>query len=292
MAVNQFLDFLQFEKRYSAHTLKAYTTDLRDFGDFLETAYQTNNLLQTDYFQVRSWIVSLLEQNIDPKSVKRKISCLKSFFSFAMKNNLILKNPMDKVISPKSSSNLPVFIEKNALENLLSGGDFEDTFEGKRDRLILETFYCTGMRLSELLNIKIKDIDFQRSTVKVLGKRNKERIIPILNHLKSMLSDFIKDTANESNFDNFLFTTSKGKKMNPKLVYNIVYSYLSKVTTADKKSPHVLRHSFATHMLNNGSDLNAIKEILGHANLQATQVYTHNTIEKLKNIYKKAHPRA
>jgi integrase/recombinase XerC len=292
MAVNQFLDFLKFEKRYSAHTLKAYSSDLRDFLDFMNITYQTNDLLQTDFFQVRSWIVSLLEQNICPKSVKRKISCLKSFFSFAVKNNFIFKNPMDKISSPKSSEKLPVFIEKTALENLLSGGNFEDTSEGKRDRLILETFYCTGMRISELINIRVMDIDFYRSAVKVSGKRNKERIIPILPHLKAMIEEFVNTNSLVSNPENFLFTNQKGKKLNPKMVYSIVNFYLSKVTTADQRSPHVLRHSFATHMLDNGSDLNAIKEILGHSSLQATQVYTHNTIEKLKNIYKKAHPRA
>jgi integrase/recombinase XerC len=292
MPVSDFLQYLQYEKRCSSHTIAAYTKDLQSFSVYLLGQYATSKPENANYLQVRSWIVSLFESNFDAKSINRKISCLKSFFTYHIKNNFITVNPMDKVVSPKMAKKLPVFIEKNAMENLLDGLEFENNFDGRRDRLILEIFYCTGMRLSELIGVKINDIDNSRKAIKVLGKRNKERIIPLLEHLLRQIEEFVQDFHLNPFQDNYLITNAKGGKISPRMVYGIVNKYLSLVTTADKKSPHTLRHTFATHMLNNGSSLNAIKEILGHANLQATQIYTHNTIEKLKNIHKQAHPRA
>jgi integrase/recombinase XerC len=292
MHLDQFLNYLQFEKRCSSHTITAYTSDLQAFSLFLKEIYELENLQEINYQQIRSWIVSLLENNYDEKSINRKISCLKSYFNFLVKNYFIPKSPMGKVVSPKQIQKLPVFIEKQGMDNLLDGQEFEQNFEGNRDRLILEMFYCTGMRLNELINIKIPDVDFSRENVKVLGKRNKERIIPMLAHLIALIKSFLAEWHLNPIASNYLFTNAKSGKISPRLVYKIVNAYLSRATTSDKKSPHVLRHTFATHMLNNGADLNAIKEILGHANLQATQIYTHNSIERLKSIHKQAHPRA
>lgn len=209
-----------------------------------------------------------------------------------MKNGLLEKDPLIKVVTPKTSKRLPVFIGETEMKKLFTEIEFEDSFVGKRDQLILELFYSTGMRLAELIELRISAVDMSSCTLKVLGKRNKERIIPFGNNIKTLLQEYLV-SREELRFDtSHLFITEKGKKLYPKLVYGLVNSYLSTVTTASKKSPHVLRHTFATHMLNNGADLNTIKEILGHANLSATQVYTHNTIEKLKNIHKQAHPKA
>lgn len=293
MAINRFLQYLEFEKRYSAHTLTAYKGDLEEFCLFIEHEYAQKDVITANYMQIRSWLVTLIENKLSPRTVTRKISTLKSFYHYLLCHQEISINPMTKILSPKTGKKLPVFVEKEKMETLLNGKEFDNDFEGIRDRLIIELLYCTGMRLSELINIKIKDVDVYNSTVKVLGKRNKERIIPVLNHLNNLIKTYLESThpTPEENASN-LITTVKGKKVYPKLIYRTVNTYLSKITTADKKSPHVLRHTFATHMLNNGSELNAIKELLGHANLSATQVYTHNTIEKLKSIYKQAHPKA
>jgi len=244
---------------------------------------------------IRSWIVSLVSNSISSRTINRKISTLKSYYKFLLKENIVKTNPMVKIISPKTNKNIPEFVAKEKMDILFDDIEFGNDFEGTRNRLIIELFYFTGMRLTELIELKDKDIDENNQRLKVLGKRNKERIIPFSNVLLDSIKNYrlAKDKileGKESN--NYLFITSKGKKIYEKLVYRVVNSYLGKVSTLKKKSPHVLRHTFATHMLNNGADLNAIKEILGHANLSATQVYTHNTVEKLKSIYKQAHPRA
>jgi integrase/recombinase XerC len=244
---------------------------------------------------VRTWIVSLIEQDISARSVNRKLSTLKSYFKFMTKEGLVQENPMPKIQSPKTSKKLPVFVDNESMETLFSAEIFSDDFEGIRDRLILEMFYMTGIRLSELINLKDPDIDFYQQNIKVLGKRNKERLIPVSSGLIDSIKKYleIRNKSIEAVEQNdYFYVTIKGKKLYEKLAYRIVNSYLGKVSTLKKKSPHVLRHTFATHMLNNGADLNAIKEILGHSSLAATQVYTHNTIEKLKNIYNQAHPRA
>jgi integrase/recombinase XerC len=257
---------------------------------------------------IRSWLVTLMEGNISPRSVIRKITTLKSFYKFLLKEGLVTASPMKRIISPKSSKRLPVFIEKEKMETLMEQAEEKQDFSGFRDRLVLELFYSTGMRLSELVNLKEADIDFHHSALKVVGKRNKERLIPFSSKLadtikrylelkKSFTASLYKESvAGLSHADGFsttpLLITDKGAPVYPKLIYRIVTGSLMAVTTLEKRSPHVLRHTFATHLLNNGAELNAVKELLGHANLSATQVYTHNTIEKLKKVYKQAHPKA
>jgi integrase/recombinase XerC len=220
--------------------------------------------------------------------VNRKISTLKTYFKFLIREKEISESPMLKIVAPKSKKRLPIFIEENQIENLLNEVEFDEGFIGERDKLIIELFYVTGIRLSELVNIKISDVDFNNNLIKVLGKRNKERLIPLSISIVNELEFFIK----KYDLNQYLFTNLGGTKVYNKLVYRVVKKYISKISSVSKKSPHILRHTFATHMLNNGADINAIKELLGHANLSATQVYTHNTIGKLKSIYKQAHPRA
>lgn len=229
------------------------------------------------------------------RAVNRKLSTLRSFFKFLIREGYIHENPMLKVIPPRNAGKLPVFVEESQMNNLFQNVDFGGSFTGKRDKLILDLFYCTGIRLSELIQLDVDDFDYNNQTIKVLGKRNRERLIPLGHDLAHAISDYVSvrnDLNSISNKSGSLFVTSRGNRLYPRLVYRIVQKYLGLVTTLTKKSPHVLRHTFATHMLNNGSDLNAVKELLGHSSLSSTQIYTHNTIEKLKNIYKQAHPRA
>jgi integrase/recombinase XerC len=232
----------------------------------------------------------MMEEGYEPSSVHRKSSTLKSFFKFLMVNGFLEKSPMDLVPLPKRKKNLPKFIDQKSLDVLLNELEFPNNYEGKRDKLIIDLFYQTGIRQSELIELKVSDVDFSQQQIKVLGKRNKERIIPISSSLIETIKEFM--TYRKTDYVVNLILTTVGKKLYPKLVYKIVNKYLSKVTTLSQRSPHVLRHSFATHMLNNGAELNSIKELLGHVNLSATQVYTHNSMEKIKIIYKQAHPRA
>jgi integrase/recombinase XerC len=285
-----FIEYIQFEKRFSNHTLVAYTNDLGQFIQYLITTYEIDKITDINHAVIRSWVVSLMEQKIEPRSVNRKITTLKTFYKFLLRQGVVTENPMLKIQSPKTSKRLPVFVEKEGMDTLLDSIDFGDDFEGQRNKLIIDIFYYTGMRLTELVNLKQADVDLYQSQLKVLGKRNKERIIPFNPILKEQIKAYLQAKSTSNN--EFLFVTSSGTKMYDKLVYRIVNAYLSQITTVDKKSPHVLRHTFATHMLNNGADLNSIKELLGHASLSATQVYTHNTVEKLKNIHKQAHPKA
>jgi integrase/recombinase XerC len=287
---DNFIQYLQFEKRLSSHTLVAYTSDLSQFFKFLDTTYEIKNISEVNHTVIRSWIVSLMEQKNTPRSVNRKITTLKTFYKFLLRQGVLTESPMLKILSPKTSKRLPVFVEKEKMDELIDNSVFGDDFEGRRNKLIIELFYATGIRLSELINLKSADVNLHSSQLKVLGKRNKERIIPFSNELKRSIEDYL-EIKTDSDVVEF-FVSNNGKKLYEKFVYRLVNNYLSTVTTADKKSPHVLRHTFATHMLNNGADLNAIKELLGHANLSATQVYTHNTVEKLKNIHKQAHPKA
>ena len=289
MLKNKFITYLSSEKRFSEHTVKSYTTDLTQFTSFLADEFQIVDDINEIRFQIiRTWIASLLEKGVSPRSVNRKISTLKSYFKFLIREGVIVENPMMKVVAPKSKKRLPVFIEEDQIESLLNEVRFEEGFIGERNKLIIELFYVTGIRLSELINIKISDIDFQNQLIKVLGKRNKERLIPLSSSMVGELRSFIE--KNQQN--QFLFTNLDGKRLYTKLVYRLVNKYIGEISSVNKKSPHILRHTFATHMLNNGADINAIKELLGHATLSATQVYTHNTIEKLKTVYKQAHPRA
>lgn len=294
---NEFLEFIQFEKRSSNHTLVAYSNDINQLVTYLSTTYEITKIAEVNHSIIRSWIVSLMEQKISPRSVNRKITTLKTFYKFLLRQNIVTENPMLKILSPKTSKRLPIFIEKEKMDTLLDDTVFGDDFEGKRNKLIIELFYATGIRLSELINLKQSNVDLYLCQIKVLGKRNKERIIPFNTILKEQIQQYITAKANPDSPDSyrgddeFLFINKNGKQLYEKFVYRIVNTYLSQITTVNKKSPHVLRHTFATHMLNNGADLNAIKELLGHANLSATQVYTHNTVEKLKNIHKQAHPK-
>jgi integrase/recombinase XerC len=236
----------------------------------------------------------MMDNGIAPVSVHRKISCLRVFYRWLRKEGTIKTDPLEKVSLPKRKKTLPVFVSEEALDNLLDNDNFGDDFTGSRNRMIIEMLYLTGIRRSELAGLRINDIDVSGATVKVTGKRNKQRIIPLTGPFIKRLDDYVRlrNGITMTDNENWLFVTEKGNKIYDKCVYNIVKGYLSMVTTIEKKSPHILRHTFATHMLNRGADLNAIKEFLGHANLSATQVYTHNTFEKLKKIYKQAHPRA
>ena len=289
MFKNKFITYLSSEKRFSEHTIESYATDLKQFTSFLSAEFQIIDEINEISFQIiRTWIASLLEKGINPRSVNRKISTLKTYFKFLIREGELIENPMTKVVAPKSKKRLPVFIEEDQIASLLNEVEFEIGFVGQRNKLIIELFYVTGIRLSELINIKIRDVDLNNQSIKVLGKRNKERIIPLSSNVVNDLNNFIEN--NQQN--KYLFTNLDGNKLYTKLVYRLVNKYIGEISSVNKKSPHILRHTFATHMLNNGADINAIKELLGHANLSATQVYTHNTIEKLKTVYKQAHPRA
>ncbi|MFC2120236.1 tyrosine-type recombinase/integrase [Bacteroidota bacterium] len=294
MVKNLFLKYLQFEKRYSIHTLSSYETDLEQYIIFCKKNYGKQIEINTDHHLIRKWVVELIENGLSTRTVNRKISTLKSFYKFLIRNNYISINPMDKVLQPKFKKNLPYFVEEKQMDLLLDKVEFGADFSGVRDKLIIEILYCTGIRLSELINIKNNDFDNEKLTILVLGKRNKERLIPLSKNLSKELSGYINIRNREfsKGTNPYLFITDKGGVLYPKFVYRLVNKYLSFVTTIDKRSPHILRHTFATIMLNSGADLNAIKEFLGHSNLAATQIYTHTSFEKLKSIYKQAHPRA
>lgn len=297
MNIELFVKYLKYEKRYSLHTIKSYETDLTQFRNFIINQGQITDKYSDvlTYQNIRSWIVHLSQSGVSSKTVNRKLSCLKTFIKFLQRQGEIVENPMQKIISPKNKKRLPEFVQESQMEKLETNDYFSDDFSGLRDRFLIELFYNTGMRLSELINIKHIDFSESESKVKILGKRNKERICPINRYTINIYKSYIikkQDSGYSIGSQDWLFVTDRGNKLYPKFVYNTVVKYLSMVTGIDKKSPHVLRHTFATHMLNNGADLNAIKELLGHANLAATQVYTHNTFEKIKDVYKQAHPRA
>ena len=289
-----FLQYLQIEKRYSLHTVRSYLNDLDQFQSFLSEKGLADGLATVTSHDIRAWIVSLLDNNYSTVSVHRKISCLRVFYRYLRKDGVIKGDPLEKVVLPKKKKRLPVFVEEGALDRLLDDYNFGDNLRGIRNRTIIEMLYTTGMRRSELIGLHDSDVDLAEGTVKVTGKRNKQRIIPLLKPFTVRLKEYIgiREESFENAREGWFFVTDKGNKLYDKYVYNIVKDYLAMVTTIEKKSPHILRHTFATHMLNRGADLNSIKELLGHANLSATQIYTHNTFEKLKKIYKQAHPRA
>jgi integrase/recombinase XerC len=288
-----FLQYIRFLRQYSPNTVRSYQKDLEQFFVFIN-ASDSDEESGIDHHQIRNWVIELMETGNSARSTNRKLSALKTYFRFLMKEGFVAVNPLNKVLTPKSDKKLPVFVGEQQMNQLLDETEFGEDYSGKRNRMIIETFYNTGIRISEMINLKMPDIDFSKQTIKVLGKRNKERLIPFSANFSVMMQQYIQDreTAFSGEKDDSLFLTARGKKLYARLVYRVVRSYLTLVTTADKKSPHVLRHTFATHMLNRGADLNAIKELLGHANLSATEVYTHNTFEKLKSVYKQAHPRA
>ena len=287
--IKNFLDYLIIEKRYSVHTTVSYRNDLNQFNLYLSESYSALEFHKVEMIHVRSYMVHLLEAKLAKSTVARKVSSIKSLYKFLKKEQLISSSPVQLLETPKLDSRLPVFLKEEEVVNLFEEFKFEDSFSGKRDKMILYLFYQTGIRLSELIGLK--DVDVRNGELKVLGKRNKERIIPLSNNIQPLIDQYL-NLKDELGFKKkYFFVTDKGNKLYEKFVYRKVNHYLSMVSSKQKKSPHILRHTFATHMLNNGADLNSIKEILGHENLSATQVYTHNTFQKLKSIHKQSHPR-
>ncbi|MDO3642498.1 tyrosine-type recombinase/integrase [Mucilaginibacter sp. L3T2-6] len=304
MFIDRFIRYIKFEKRYSAHTVSAYQSDLDQFISFLNNPDnltpapnpEITHPSQITHHLVRNWMVELMNRKIIARSVNRKIATLRKYFKFLLQECIIEVNPASKITTPKIPKNLPVVVEDVKLSQLLDDSDvFSSDFKGVRDKLVIEMLFGTGMRLSELLGVKDTDVNLYEGTIKVLGKRNKERIIPVNSELKILIAEYqqLKKKQDFSGNNSLtLIVTDKGANAYPKLIYLIVQKYLSYISTQNKKSPHVLRHTFATSLLNRGADLNAIKELLGHANLSATQIYTHNSVERLKSIYKQAHPKA
>ncbi len=289
-----FLQYIIVEKRYSKLTAQAYERDLEQFFVFINTTFDIQNFQDVKHTHIRSWLASLMQNNNNAaRSVNRKISTLKSFYKYLLRQNVISSLPTTKITTPKNSKRLPSFISESSMELLLDTKDFGTTFKDKTERLIIEMLYNTGMRRAELVALSVTQIDFSNALIKILGKGNKERLMPIVPELQTLIKDYLNErTLLGFARVNQLLVTPKGEPVYEKFVYNAVKKHLATVTTQNKKSPHVLRHSFATHILNNGAQLNAVKELLGHANLAATQVYTHNTIDKLKNAFNKAHPKA
>ncbi len=292
--IREFLEYLQFQKRYSSHTIISYRNDLRGFEEFIARQFGEIALPEIKSAFIRSWLASLKEDGISSKTINRKISSLKSFFKYHLKKEAIAASPMSVISSPKSGKKLPQYVDQKDIELLFTHVEFPDTWEGATERLILLIFYNAGIRQAELLQLEQNQFDARNSTIKVLGKGNKERVIPVSNPLSTTIAAYIRDKNQRfPDLDHrYLLVSDKGKKLYPRYVYNVVKKYLSLVTTIDKKSPHILRHTFATHLTNNGADINAVKELMGHSSLAATQIYTHNSIEKLKEAFKKAHPKA
>ncbi|MBL7892833.1 MAG: tyrosine-type recombinase/integrase [Bacteroidia bacterium] len=290
---DNFLQYLQYEKRLSGHTVISYNTDLDQFISYLFENYKIETIEGVNHLLIRSWVVSQMEQKISARTINHKITALKTFYKYLLRQGVVTENPMPKIQTPKISKRLTVFVEKDNMDKLLDNVDFGDDFAGIRNQLMIELFYATGIRLAELVGLKQQNVDMYNCTIKVLGKRNKERIIPFADSLKPRIKKYLAQKAKINNIsETHFFVTEKGNKVYEKLVYRVINNYLSMITTVEKRSPHVLRHTFATHMLNNGADLNVIKELLGHSSLAATQVYTHNTVEKLKTVHKQAHPKA
>ncbi len=294
MRTESYLRYLEHEKRYSAHTLKSYTTDLLQFSAYLEAQYQLNKESKVELFHIRSWIVTLVNQKLTAKSINRKLSTLKSYFKYLQKRGDIKKNPAALVRAPKIPERLPKTIAPEKIELLLEKRFFGDDFTGRRDKLILALLFETGIRLSELIGMLVEDINWSESQIKVLGKRKKERLVHFSSSLRDDLKSYLEARKSISGAEAApqIFLTPKAKPIYPNLVHRVLKKYLPLVSTSLDRHPHILRHTFATALLNNGADLNAIKELLGHSSLAATQVYTHNSIEKMKVIYNDTHPKA
>ncbi len=289
--VQDFLQYLQFEKKYSQHTVVAYQNDLEQFTAYLASAYDAPSLPNIKAPLVRSWLAELKGDELTNKSLNRKISTLKSFFKYLLKRGILPQTPMTTIISPKVNQRLPQFIDETDIKNYFENATFSDDHTGRTEELVLKLFYETGMRLSELINLTESSIDAHYCSLRLLGKGNKERIIPISKKLLAHVHQYLSEKPAVQPGVKQVFTTEKGKPFAPKTIYNFVKAHLTGATTIEKKSPHILRHSFATHLMNNGAELNAVKELLGHSSLAATQIYTHLTIEKLKEAHQKAHPK-
>tara|TARA_R100000935_G_scaffold1847_3_gene5546 strand:- start:723 stop:1613 length:891 start_codon:yes stop_codon:yes gene_type:complete len=293
MPFQKFIDYLSLEKKYSQHTVVAYQKDLSDFLQFAKEGYDYKDIIDVNYAIVRSWIVSLVDQGIANRSINRKISSLKTYYKFLLKTKQIEVTPLAQHKALKTSKKLQVPFSEKEIQDVLELLQAEEGYEGIRNKLIVELFYSTGMRRAELIGLKVNNISSAQKTIKVLGKRNKERIIPLLSPVAKSLEQFIseRNKLESINDKDFLLLTPKGDKIYETLVYRIINNYFSKASVKVKRSPHILRHSFATHLLNEGADLNAVKELLGHSSLASTQVYTHNSIAQLKQVYQNAHPR-
>ncbi|WP_031529476.1 tyrosine-type recombinase/integrase [Dyadobacter crusticola] len=289
--IDAFLQFLNFEKRASAHTVKSYQTDLDQFQKYLLFQYECNAPETAQPAMLRSWVVSLMEEGLNPTSVNRKIASLRSFYAFLRRKQLISKDPTKVLSALKTRKKLPAFLEEKSMEMLFQEDTFSADFPGLRDRVVIELLYGSGIRLAELLDLEVRHLDLYAHTIRVFGKRAKERMVPIGKSLAELLGTYLQERKEIAAVDNLIVTDS-GKAAYPVFIQRLVKRYLSAVTTLSQKSPHILRHTYATHLLNRGADLNAIKELLGHANLAATQIYTHNSIEKLKKTHQQAHPKA
>jgi integrase/recombinase XerC len=293
-AIQYFKDYLKYQKRYSAHTLRSYGDDLQQLQDYVVTQFGEMRLNELTSSIIRSWLASMKDNELASRTINRKISALKSFFKYHIRTGAIASTPMTQVTAPKVPKRLPAFVKEDETATLFEHVEFPADWKGKTDRLIIELLYNTGLRSAELVSLKESQLDASRKIIKVLGKGNKERIVPVSAALVAAIRQYISEKKQlSSELDGgSLLVTGAGKPLYAGYVYRAVKEYLTKVTTIKKKSPHVLRHTFATHLLSNGADLNSVKELLGHASLAATQVYTHHTIEKLKDVHKKAHPKA
>lgn len=291
--LDSFISYLNYEKRYSPHTITSYSKDIGQFTQYLLQQYDIDELDKVTHHHVRSWVVLLMEEGISSRSINRKLSAIKSYFKFLKRSGIVGSNPTARIQAPKIEKRLPAVIQEKELARLLDEMVFQESFSGYRDHLLIDLLYATGMRRAELIQLRDRDVDFSSGLLKVLGKGKKERLIPIAPEMAEQIIRYT-DLRNETfgrNFFDALLVTDSGNQMYPKFVYNVVKRYLTLVSTSAKKSPHILRHSFATHLSNKGAKLNAIKELLGHSNLSATQIYTHNSIEQLKKVYDDAHPK-
>ena len=291
MSLKSFFDYLEVEKKYSFNTIEAYRNDLNVFSRFLTDEFDVNNINNTNYSYVRSWIVNLVNKGISNRSINRKITSLNSYFKFILKIDLINENPLTNHKALKTQKKIQLPFSENEMLNVLDLDNFEDNFTGARDRLIIDLFYTTGIRRIELIQLMISDVNVDNKHIKVLGKRNKERIIPLIDSTINILNKYLLFRDELKSDETFLFITNKGKPVYEKLIYRIINKYFDAISTKVKKSPHIIRHSFATHLLNNGADLNSVKDLLGHSSLAATQVYTNRSIDEIKKVFAKSHPR-
>ena len=291
MSLKSFFDYLEIEKKYSSNTIEAYRNDLNVFAGFLIDEFDVNNINNTSYSYIRSWIVNLVNKGISNRSINRKITSLNSYFKFLLKIDLINENPLTNHKALKTQKKIQLPFSENEMLNVLDLNNYEDNFTGVRDRLIIDLFYTTGIRRIELIQLMISDLNIKNKHIKVLGKRNKERIIPLIDSTINILNKYLSYRNALKSNEPFLFITSKGKPVYEKLIYRIINKYFDTISTKVKKSPHIIRHSFATHLLNNGADLNSVKDLLGHSSLAATQVYTNRSIDEIKKVFAKSHPR-